>query len=57
MRKFNGLYAVLACVILLPVPASAGSNSSHLNKERLQVGRVLIEVTTENLASFIPLPA
>lgn len=34
--------------------ASAKSNSSHLNRERLEVGRALVEVTYENLDSIIP---
>ena len=46
---------VVACVLLLPTVAIAESNSSRLNKDRLEVGRALIEVTSENLDSIIPL--
>ena len=46
--------AVVACVLLLPTVAIAESNSSRLNKDRLEVGRALIEVTSENLDSIIP---
>lgn len=52
MRKFVG--ALLVLVLLLPLAASAKSSSSKLNKERLEVGRALIEVTLENLDSIIP---
>lgn len=54
MRKFAGTLAVLACLLLLPPAVGAESNSSHLNRERLKVGRALIEVTIDNLASIIP---
>jgi hypothetical protein len=54
MKRFTGFLAVLACVVLLPAAASAESNSSRLNKERLEVGRALIEVTYNDVASIIP---
>jgi hypothetical protein len=54
MRKFTGTLAVLLCIVLLPLAASAESNSSRLNRDRLEVGRELIEVTLSNLESVIP---
>jgi hypothetical protein len=50
MRKSIGVLGVLVC-LMLPLVASAESNSSHLNRERLEVGRALIEVTFDNLGS------
>lgn len=54
MRKFIGALGVLVCLVLLPMAVNAKSNSSQLNKERLEVGRALIEVTLGNLDSVIP---
>jgi len=54
MRKFAGALAVSLCIVLLPLAASAESNSSRLNQDRLEVGRELIEVTLDNLGSIIP---
>jgi hypothetical protein len=54
MKRFIGAAAVLTCILLLPLAASAKSNSSHLNRERLEVGRALVEVTIDNLESVIP---
>ena len=54
MRKFTGALGVLLCIVLLPLAASAESNSSRLNRDRLEVGRALIEVTLDNLDSVIP---
>lgn len=54
MRKFIATLGVLICIMSLPLTANAKSNSSNLNKERLEVGRALIEVTFENLDSIIP---
>jgi hypothetical protein len=54
MRKLIGTLGVLVCIVLLPLSASAESNSSNLNRERLEVGRALIEVTLDNLGSVIP---
>jgi len=53
MRKSIGVLGVLVC-LLLPLAAGAESNSSNLNRERLEVGRALIEVTFDNLGSIIP---
>jgi len=53
MIKFFGTVGTLLCAILMPAAASAESNSSHLNRERLEVGRALIEVTLDNLASVL----
>jgi hypothetical protein len=53
MRKFIGVLGVLVC-LLLPLAVGAESNSSNLNRERLEVGRALIEVTFDNLGSIIP---
>ena len=53
MRKFIGALGVLVC-LLLPLAVGAESNSSNLNRERLEVGRALIEVTFDNLGSIIP---
>lgn len=54
MKRLTRFLAVLACLVLLPAAASAESNSSRLNKERLEVGRALIEVTFDNVGSIIP---
>ena len=54
MRKSIATLAVLLCIVLLPLAANAESNSSRLNRDRLEVGRALIEVTFENLDSVIP---
>ncbi len=53
MRKSIGVLGVIVC-LLLPLAAVAESNSSSLNRERLEVGRALIEVTFDNLGSIIP---
>ena len=53
MRKYIATLGLLVCVLLLPLSANAKSNSSNLNKERLEVGRALIEVTFENLDTII----
>ena len=54
MRKFIGRLGCIVSIMLLPLAASAESNSSSLNNERLEVGRALIEVTLDNLDSIIP---
>ena len=54
MRRLTGLLAILFCIVLLPVGAGAKNNSSHLHKDRLEVGRALIEVTFDNLGSILP---
>jgi len=54
MRKYIGIFGSLACIMLLPLAASAESNSTRLNRERIEVGRALIEVTLDNLGSVIP---
>jgi hypothetical protein len=54
VNKAMGIVGVLACAMLLPVAANAESNSSRLNKERLEVGRALVEVTYGDLATVLP---
>lgn len=54
MVNYKRFLVALACLVLLPAAALAESNSSRLNKERLEVGRALIEVTVDNVASIIP---
>ena len=54
MSKFRGFLGIIVCMMLIPAGASAESNSSRLNKERLEVGRALIEVTFDNVGSIIP---
>ena len=54
MNRSKGFLGVLVCLVLLPAAAIAESNSSRLNKERLEVGRALIEVTFDNVGSIIP---
>ena len=54
MSKSRGFLGILVCTMLIPAGASAESNSSRLNKERLEVGRALIEVTFDNVGSIIP---
>jgi hypothetical protein len=48
------IFAIIAAMMLMPLAASADSNSSRLNKERLEVGRALLEVTFDTLPSIIP---
>lgn len=54
MKKFVVSTAVLVCLLLAPMAVDAKSNSSKLNKERLEVGRELLEVTIDTLPSIIP---
>jgi hypothetical protein len=54
MKKLILTLGIFVAITLLPLTASAESNSSDLNKERLEVGRALIEVTLGNLDSIIP---
>ncbi|MEJ2385393.1 MAG: nuclear transport factor 2 family protein [Xanthomonadales bacterium] len=54
MRKLIGIIGLVVCITLLPLAASAKSNSSKLNKERLEVGRALLEVTADNVAEILP---
>ena len=54
MKKFIVVIAVLACFLFIPVAASAKSNSSKLNKERLEVGQALLEVQATNIAEVLP---
>ena len=54
MRKLCGLLLIVTCIASLPATASAKSNSSNLNKERLEVGRELLEVTIDQLPEVIP---
>ena len=48
------ILGIIAAMMLMPLAASAESNSSRLNKERLEVGRALLEVTSANVDSIIP---
>ena len=54
MKRFIGTLGILVCIMMLPLTATAESNSSKLNRERLEVGRALLEVTLYNLDSVIP---
>ena len=54
MNRVRGILGIFACILLLPVAAHAESNSSQLNKERLKVGRALVEVTPGTLATVVP---
>lgn len=54
IRNAARLLGILVCLALISAPANAESNSSRLNKERLEVGRALIEVTSANVGSIIP---
>ena len=54
MNRVRWILGILACALLLPFAAHAESNSSRLNKERLKVGRALVEVTAGNLAEVVP---
>lgn len=54
MRKFIGALGVLVCLVFVGVEAEAKSNSSNLNKERLEVGRALLEVTASNIDEILP---
>lgn len=57
MHGPRGLITVLICALLIPGMACSESNSSHLNKERLKVGRALLEVTSQNVGEIIPYEA
>lgn len=48
------ILSIVVGMMLMPLGASAESNSSRLNKERLEVGRALLEVTYETLPSILP---
>lgn len=54
MKKFIVTIIVLTCMTLAPMVVNAKSNSSNLNRERLEVGRALLEVTALNVASILP---
>ena len=54
MVKISGFLALLLCIVLLSPAVNAESNSGKLNRDRLEVGRELIEVTIDNLGSIIP---
>ena len=54
MKKLIGIMTAITIVIMLPLAAYAKSNSSNLNKERLEVGRALLEVTLDQLPEIIP---
>lgn len=54
MHAPRAIIAVLMCVLLAPGMAFSESNSSHLNKKRLEVGRALLEVTSQNVGEIIP---
>jgi hypothetical protein len=54
MRKHIGILLVLTFILLLPLAAQAKSNSSKLNKERLEVGRLLLEVTADQVPDILP---
>ena len=53
MRKHIGILLVFTFMVLLPLTAQAKSNSSNLNKERLEVGRLLLEVTAEQVLDIL----
>ena len=44
----------LIALLLTPAWTQAESNSSHLNKMRLMVGRALVEVTSDNWLQVLP---
>ena len=48
------ILSIVVGTMLMPLAASAESNSSRLNKERLEVGRALLEVTYDTLPSILP---
>ncbi|WP_136797102.1 MULTISPECIES: nuclear transport factor 2 family protein [Desulfosediminicola] len=54
MKTFIRTSAVLACIMLLPMMASAESNSSQLNRMRLENGRALVEVDSVNWSTVVP---
>jgi hypothetical protein len=54
MKKFIGMTVVLALILMVPAMTFAKSDSSRLNRDRLQVGRELIEVTSANWPSVLP---
>ena len=53
MKKFISTTAVLACIILLSTMANAKSNSSHLNQQRMEIGRALVEVQANDLPGIL----
>jgi hypothetical protein len=54
MYKSRLVLDVLVCLLLLPAMVHAESNSSRLNKERLEVGRAIVEVTFDSVGSIVP---
>lgn len=54
MKKFIATTMLFALILMLPVTTFAESNSSKLNRDRLQIGRELIEVTSANWSSVLP---
>jgi len=55
MKRFSLKSAVLVSIImLLPALISAESDMSRLNRERIEVGRALLEMNAENWQSLLP---
>lgn len=54
MRKHIGILLAFVCIAMLASTAHAKSNSSNLNRERLEVGRLLLEVTAEQVPDVLP---
>lgn len=54
MKKFIGALGMVVCIMLVANVANAKSDSSRLNKERLEVGRMLLEVTYANIDEILP---
>jgi hypothetical protein len=55
MKRFIATSALLVCIVmLLTLAASAESDMSRLNRERLAVGRELLEMNAQNWQSLLP---
>ena len=54
MKKYMVTFAVLASILmLLPVVASAESDMSRINRERMAIGRALLEMQSNNWQSLL----
>lgn len=53
MKTFPKVLGLIACMVSLPLSASAQNNSADLERAQLEVGRELLEVTLDNLGAVI----
>jgi hypothetical protein len=54
MKRFTGTLALLiGIIVLIPMMAMAESDSSRINRERMEIGRALVEVQATNWPSVL----